>query len=132
MDSITEKAVTCSGALPMESPNSEKYAFNQHRLHRAVLPAANGISNAHALARIYALLIGDVDENGEKTKCLLSKKTLALATENVTPANEGDRIMFGLASNFSRGGFQVHGGIFNVPYEDGFGHKGELADIIRK
>ena len=125
MDLIIEKTITCSGAFPVESPNSEKYLFNEPRLHRAVLPAANGISNAHTLARIYALLIGDVNENGEKKTCLLSKKTLALATENVTPVNEVDRILFGMITSFARGGFQVHGDFFNVLGEDAFGHKGK-------
>ena len=127
---IAGKAMTCGGALPLESPNSVTYIFNQHRLHRAVLPAANGISNAHALARIYALLIGDVGENGEKKTCLLSKKTLGSAIENVTSANETDRVLFGLVTNFARGGFQVHGDFFNVLGEDAFGHKGELVMSI--
>ena len=127
MSPMTEKAFTCSGAFPMESPNSETYIFNTRRLHGAVLPAANGITNAHSLARIYALLIGDVSEHGEKKACLLSKKTLALATENVTPADEVDQILFGLKTNFSSGGFQVYNSYFDVLGEDAFGHKGELV-----
>ena len=126
MSPMTEKAFTCSGALPMESPNSETYIFNTRRLHGAVLPAANGITNAHSLARIYALLIGDINENGEKKTGLLSEKTLALATENVTTADELDQVLFGLKTSFSRGGFQVYNDFFNVLGEDGFGHKGEL------
>ena len=123
---MLEKAFTCSGAVPMESPNSETYIFNTSRLHRAVLPSATGVTNAHTLARIYALLIGDVHENGEKKACLLSKKTLMLATENVTPIDEVDQVLFGLKSIFSRGGFQTYGDVFNVLGEDAFGHAGML------
>ncbi|CAF1039951.1 unnamed protein product [Rotaria sordida] len=108
----------------MRSPNSNEFIFNQRRVHQAVIPAANGISNAHSLARIYALLIGDVNENGNKTTCLLSKKTLKLTTENMTPPNEPDRMLFGLSTKFSSGGFELHSDIFNLPGEDGFGHRG--------
>ncbi|CAF3110018.1 unnamed protein product [Rotaria sp. Silwood2] len=116
--------MSCSGAFPMTSPNSDESIFNERRIHQAVMPAVNGISNAHSLARIYALLIGDVNENGNKTACLLSKKTLKLATKNVTPANEHDQILFGLTTKFSRGGFGLHSDFFNVLGEDGFGHHG--------
>ncbi|CAF1432312.1 unnamed protein product [Adineta ricciae] len=124
MEPIVARTITCSGAFPMQSANSEAYFFNDPRLHRAALPAVNGIANAHTMARIYASLIDDIDENGQKKKCLLSKKVLALATENVTPENEVDQIMFGLASTFARGGFQLYDNMFNVLSEDAFGHKG--------
>ena len=124
---ITEKALTCSGACPLESPNNEPYLFNSPRLHQAVIPAVNGITNAHTLARIYALLIGDVNENGTKKACLLSKKTLALATENVTPAGEDDQVLIDSYSNISRSGFQVYNNFFKVLSEDSFGHQGKLV-----
>ncbi|CAF3927005.1 unnamed protein product, partial [Rotaria sp. Silwood1] len=123
MDHLTEKSMTCSGAFPLKVPNSGEFVFNQPRVHQAVIPAANGISNAHSLARIYALLIGDVNENSNTTACLLRKKTLQLAAENVTPPNEHDQVLFGLMTKFSRGGFEAHGDFFNVLGEDGFGHK---------
>ncbi|UJR17943.1 hypothetical protein I4U23_004842 [Adineta vaga] len=126
---MIERALTCSGAFSMQSPSDKNYQFNDPRLHRAVVPAVNGISNAHTLARIYALLIDDINENGEKKKCLLSKKTLALATENVTPKNEVDQIMFGLVTTFARGGFQLHDDFFNVLTEDAFGHKGAGGSV---
>ncbi|CAF3317622.1 unnamed protein product [Rotaria sp. Silwood2] len=115
--------MTCSGAFPLMASNSGEFVFNQPRVHQAVMPAANGISNAHSLARIYALLIGDVNENGNTAACLLSKKTLQLATENVTPPDEHDQALFGLMTKFSRGGFELYGDFFNVLGEDGFGHK---------
>ena len=132
MDLLTQNAITCNGAFTFASANSDDYVFNQPQLHRAVMPAANSITNAQALARLYALLIGDIEENGKKTTALLSKETLALATENVTPDGEPDRVLFGLTSSFARGGFQVYGSFFGVIGKDAFGHKGEFFnDILR-
>ncbi|CAF1059445.1 unnamed protein product [Rotaria sordida] len=125
LNPLVENTMSCNGAFPMRSPNSDEFVFNRRSVHQAVLPAANGISNAHSLARIYALLIGDVNENGKKTTCLLSKKTLKMATENVTPLNEVDQTMFGFTSKFSRGGFELYGDYFKVLGEDGFGHHGK-------
>ncbi|CAF3102955.1 unnamed protein product [Rotaria sp. Silwood2] len=127
MDRLTEKSMTCSGAFPLKAPSNWDVVFNQPRTHQAVMPAVNGISNAHSLARIYALLIGDVNENDTITKCLLSKKTLQSAIENVTPLDERDHSFFGLMTEFSRGGFELRGDFFKVLGEDGFGHKGELS-----
>ena len=130
MDPFIQNVMTCNGAFSLGSPNSDDYIYNQSRIHRAVLPAANGISNAQALARIYALLIGDIQENGESKKALLSKKTLACATENVTPNDEPDRVLFGLPTRVARGGFQLHGSVFHVLGEDAFGHKGMLSNSM--
>lgn len=130
IDPLAEMAMTCNGAFPVTSPNSNEFIFNEPRLHRAVIPAANGISNASSLARIYALLISDIQDKGEKTTCLLSQKTSQLATENVTPPNEPDRILFGLTTKFARGGFELCGDVFKVLGEDGFGHRGEISSDV--
>ena len=39
-----------------------EHGFNTPELHRAEIPAANGITNARSLARFYAGLIGTVDD----------------------------------------------------------------------
>ena len=122
----TLKAVTLSGAFPMAKPG-EEMLFNSARLHRAELPGANGITNAHSLASIYALLIGDVDENETKKKRLISEQTLTQAITNVTPAQQPDQILFGLPSVFGKGGFQLHDDYFNIFGDGMFGHKGKLC-----
>ncbi|UJR14585.1 hypothetical protein I4U23_001580 [Adineta vaga] len=99
---ITEKTITCSGTFPLNAPNSDEDIFNDPRMHQAEISAVSGITNVHILARIYARLIADVKEDNETKNCLLSKKTLALATENVTPNGDFSHVMSG----------------------DGFGHKG--------
>ena len=52
------KALTLSGAMMgfgAESP------FNTRAVHATEMPAANGITNARSLARMYAATVGDVD-----------------------------------------------------------------------
>jgi hypothetical protein len=120
-----EKALTLSGAFPIGQLDDNS-GFNSVRLHRAQMPAANGISNARSLARIYALLIGDIDENGTKKRRLLNEKTLAQAVTNITPPGEPDLSLFGLTSKFAKGGFQIYGDFFNVLGEGVFGHTGKL------
>ncbi|CAF4498108.1 unnamed protein product, partial [Rotaria sp. Silwood2] len=68
IDSAADKTLTFNGALPLEQ---SQMIYNESKIHRAELPAVNGITNARSLAKIYSLLIGDVHENGNVLKCLL-------------------------------------------------------------
>jgi hypothetical protein len=63
MDPETTKSFTCNGAF---IPKGSEILFNEPQVHRAELPAVNGITTACSLARIYALLIVHVTENGKK------------------------------------------------------------------
>ncbi|CAF1319330.1 unnamed protein product [Adineta steineri] len=119
--SQTDKALSLSGAFPLNSPY---IVFNEPRVHRAELPGANGITNARSLARIYSLLIGDINENGIKQKRLISEKTLQEAIENVTPADEPDLSWYNKPSTFSKGGFQIYGECFQIFREGVFGFSG--------
>ena len=107
--------------------------FNDPRLHRAQLPAVNGITNARVLARIYARLLSDVEENGQTLKCFLSDRTRAEATKDITPEGEPDRNWDNLPSTFSQSGFQTYGRCFNALREGIFGHCGKrfIAFIFR-
>ncbi|CAF2624732.1 unnamed protein product [Rotaria sp. Silwood2] len=109
MNSFTEKALTCSGAFPVEPQNTSDCFFNKTQLHQAEIPAANGITNARTLARIYARLMSDINED---------------ATTSVTPSDEPDRILFGVKSNFGKGGFQMYSDYFKAMGIGVFGHKG--------
>jgi hypothetical protein len=118
----TNKALTCSGAFPLGRPN---LIFNEPRCHRAELPAINGITNARSLARIYSLLIGDINENGKKQKRLVSEKTIMEAIKNVTPTGELDRNWYDMPTTFGKGGFQIYGECFNILGEGVFGFTGK-------
>jgi hypothetical protein len=99
--------------------------YNEVQFHRAEVPAVNGITNARCLARIYALLIGDIIENGKKQKRLLSEKILTEAIKNVTPTGEPDRNWYSMPTVFAKGGFQLYSEYFNVLGEGIFGHTGK-------
>ena len=118
----TIKAFTCNGAFPL---GKSKSIYNEPRLHCAELPSSNGITNARSLARIYSLLIGDIDDNGGKRKRLLSDKTLGEATKNVTPIGELDQNWYNLPTIFGKGGFQLCCEYFNIFGEGVFGHTGK-------
>jgi hypothetical protein len=126
MNLHTQKAMTCSGAFPVASQNNSDIFFNKTEVHRAEIPAANGITNARVLARIYARLIGDIKENGQKKQRLISEKTLLQAITSVTPVGEPDRILFGITSNFGKGGFHVYSDYFRALGTGVFGHKGKI------
>ncbi|MFD3651587.1 serine hydrolase domain-containing protein [Streptomyces cyaneofuscatus] len=69
--------------------------FDSPKVQAAELPASNGISTAHGLARMYAALIGEVD--GVR---LLTSETLASATKE--QAGGKDQVML-VPSRFSSG-----------------------------
>jgi len=75
------RALFLNGAFQVED------AFNRRDVHAAEVPAANGIGNAAALAKIYAATIGEVD--GVR---LLDQAVLDRARTTVTPENEPDQI----------------------------------------
>jgi CubicO group peptidase (beta-lactamase class C family) len=90
-------------------------SMSDPRLWQAQIPAANGLSNARALSRMYAACIGEVD--GVR---LLSPETLNAA---ITPNSEGiDRVLtyetrFGL-------GFQLPSASRPMSGPNCFGHYG--------
>ncbi|CAF1076736.1 unnamed protein product [Rotaria sordida] len=125
LDPLAEKTLSCSGAFPLGPyQNSSGIIYNEVQIHRAELPAVNAITNARSVARIYARLMGDINENGKNIERLVSEKTLAQAIENVTPVGEPDRTMPTIKTAFGKSGFQVYGEIFNVFGDTVFGHNG--------
>ena len=120
--------MSCSGAFPLEKLTS---ICNEARLHRAQLPAVNGITNARSLARIYALLIGDIDDGGQQAKRLVSETTLREATRDITPAGEPDVNWYNLPTTFAKGGFQTYGDCFQILGNEVFGHSGKIRRVTR-
>lgn len=59
-DSLAGKALTLSGSLAgLDDPGDTP--FNRRDFHAAEIPAANGITTARSLAKMYASTIGEVD-----------------------------------------------------------------------
>ncbi|CAF1937797.1 unnamed protein product [Rotaria magnacalcarata] len=119
-----KKALTLNGAFSILPENPNDLTFNKARLHQAEIPAANGITNARALARIYARLMSDINEDGQMEQRLISEKTLLQAIKSATPVNEPDLVLFGLKSDFAQGGFRLFDDFFKASGSCSFGHKG--------
>ncbi|CAF1364349.1 unnamed protein product, partial [Rotaria sordida] len=104
-------------------PYSELDGFNDPKVHQAEIPAANGITNARSVARIYASLIGDLDTS----KRLLNEMTIKKATKSNTPDNEPDQVLMNIPTIFGMG-FMTYGSVFNPLGPGTFGHNGEFHD----
>jgi CubicO group peptidase (beta-lactamase class C family) len=89
--------------------------FNERAFHAAEIPAANGITNARSLARMYAACIGDVD--GVR---LLQPKTVAAATRE---QSNGQDLVLGYETRYATG-FQLSFPFRPMAGEGSFGHYG--------
>ena len=89
--------------------------FNDRAFHAAEIPAANGITNARSLARLYAACIGEVD--GVR---LLRPQTLAEATRE---QSAGEDVVLGYETRFGTG-FQLAFPFRPMAGEGSFGHYG--------
>jgi CubicO group peptidase (beta-lactamase class C family) len=89
--------------------------FNERAFHAAEIPAANGITNARSLARMYAACIGEVD--GVR---LLEPQTVEAATR---VQSAGEDLVLGYETRFSTG-FQLSFPFRPMAGEGSFGHYG--------
>jgi CubicO group peptidase (beta-lactamase class C family) len=65
--------------------------FIDNRTYQAEIPAANGITNARSVARLYASLMDNIEDN--KYKRILNEEILKRATQSNTPGNEIDAVL---------------------------------------
>lgn len=89
--------------------------FNERAFHAAEIPAANGITNARSLARMYAATVGEVD--GVR---LISPETLENATR---PQSEGEDMVLGYETRYATG-FQLSFPFRPMAGDGSFGHYG--------
>lgn len=113
--SLGEKALSLNGAF---GPG----AFNKPEVRAAMIPGANGIGNARALATIYAATIGEV--NGVR---LITEETRRLAAASVTPEGEKDLIL-GHPTVFAKG-YMLDSTRNNYGGPGGFGHDGAGGSV---
>jgi CubicO group peptidase (beta-lactamase class C family) len=92
--------------------------FNNPEVRAAVLPAANGVTNARSLARMYAAVIGPVP--GGPAAPLLTPEQLAAAT--TTQTNGADKVLM-FDSTFGLG-FMTASPFTPYGTPGGFGHSG--------
>jgi CubicO group peptidase (beta-lactamase class C family) len=109
-------------ALQLNGAFSGDGTFNRRDVHAAEIPAANGITNAASLARIYAAMIGAID--GVR---LLEPSVLERARTTVTPAGEGDKCLI-MPTTFGMG-FMTHGQFTPYAGPGSFGHPGAGGSV---
>ena len=108
---VAWKALTVNGALTTGGEN----AFNTRAVHATEMPAANGITTARSLARMYAATVGPVD--GIR---LVGDATLGRATAEAV--NGPDAVLV-FPSQFGLG-FMRHGTLTPMLAASSFGHAG--------
>ncbi|CAF1184368.1 unnamed protein product [Adineta steineri] len=108
-----------------ESLNAMMNFFNDISSHEAEIPAGNGISNAYSIARLYSLLIGDVDHG--KYKRILNEQIMKLATKSNTPDGELD--LFSQTHTPFGMGFMLFDKTFPRLGRGSFGHLGTGGSV---
>lgn len=120
-ESVLGRALSCNGAL------AESGVFNTPEVRAAEIPAANGVTDARSLSRLYGSLIGPVeaDERFPAAPRVLAPETVAAASTCQTSGN--DRSLF-FETTFGLGfmttsPFSPYGG------PAGFGHAGAGGSV---
>jgi CubicO group peptidase (beta-lactamase class C family) len=105
------RALFLNGAFRLDD------SFNHRDVHAAEIPAANGIGNAAALAKVYAATMTSVD--GVR---LLTDDIRDRARATITPAGEPDLCLV-MPTTFGMG-FMTHGMFTPYAGPGSFGHSG--------
>lgn len=117
-------ALSLNGAFNTDAPAGgiATTLFNTREVHAAEIPAANAITNARSLAKIYAATLSPVD--GVQ---LLSDATREVARTTLTPADEADRCLL-MATTFGMG-FMTHGPFTPYSGPGSYGHFGAGGSV---
>jgi CubicO group peptidase (beta-lactamase class C family) len=115
-DSNGGRALTLNGAF------SDDGVFNTRRVHAAEIPAANGITNARSLSRIYAATLAPID--GVR---LIDDDVRDLARNTLTPTGEPDACLI-MPTTFGMG-FMTHGLFTPFAGPGSYGHPGAGGSV---
>ena len=114
------QALTLNGAFVVRG------GFNRRDMHAAEIPAANGISNAPSLARMYAATIGEVDGANGKVR-LISEAMMQRASAPITRPDEIDLCLM-RQTNFGMG-YMTPTALMPLSGPQSFGHSGAGGSI---
>jgi CubicO group peptidase (beta-lactamase class C family) len=109
-------------ALMLNGAFSGEGMFNRREVHAAEIPAANGITNAAGLAKVYAATLAPVD--GVQ---LLNDVVRERARQTVTPNGEPDLCLM-MATTFGMG-FMTHGTFTPYAGPGSYGHPGAGGSV---
>jgi CubicO group peptidase (beta-lactamase class C family) len=118
-DALLAKALGGAANMPLVGDG----VFNRPEVRAAVLPAANGVTNARSLARMYAAAIGTVP--GGPTGPLLAPEQVAAAT--TTQTSGPDKVLI-FDSTFGLG-FMTASPFTPYGTPGGFGHSGAGGSV---
>jgi CubicO group peptidase (beta-lactamase class C family) len=116
-DTLGGKALSLGGAFGV---TANQFTFNRRDVHAAEIPAANGITNARSLARMYSACIGEIDG----VRLLSSEVVERARTTRTSGADKclGFELSFGL-------GFMTAGPLTAMLGPGSFGHFGAGGSI---
>lgn len=110
------RALSLSGAFAADG------TWNRRDVHAATVPAANCITNASSLAKVYAATLGEID--GVR---LIAAPVRDMARAQVTPDGETDLCLM-MPTTFGMG-FMVHGPFTPYAGPGSFGHPGAGGSV---
>ena len=115
-ESNAGRALSLNGAFTVDG------AFNSREVHAAEIPAANGITNARSLARMYAATITPIDG-----VLLFGEAVRDIASTTVTPPGEPDACLI-MPTTFGMG-FMTHGQFTPYAGAGSYGHPGAGGSV---
>ncbi|MDO9173641.1 MAG: serine hydrolase domain-containing protein [Actinomycetota bacterium] len=122
IDMFMGPASNAGRALSLNGALSGDGLFNTRAVHAAEIPAANGITNAASLARIYAATLGPID--GVQ---LIDEATRDVARTTVTPVGEADACLV-VGTTFGMG-FMTSGMFSPFAGPGSYGHPGAGGSV---
>jgi CubicO group peptidase (beta-lactamase class C family) len=114
-DTLLSRVLTVNGALAV------KGGFNRRDVREAVIPAANGVSNAATIAAMYSATFVDTETPRGNVR-LLGDSVRERAATRVTPHGERDDVLR-METTFSMG-FMTPSAVVPFDGEGSFGHPG--------
>jgi CubicO group peptidase (beta-lactamase class C family) len=121
MDKILGPNTLGGKALSLNGAFSVAGGFNRREIHAAEIPAANGITNARSVAKMYAATMGEV-QGAHGPVRLVSPETMIAMSTTVTPRGEADLCLV-IPTSFGMG-FMTHNDFIPYSGPGTFGHPG--------
>jgi CubicO group peptidase (beta-lactamase class C family) len=122
MEAVMGPGTRGGRALLLDGAFAGEGTFNRRDVHAAEIPAANAITNAGALAKVYAATLGPID--GVQ---LIDAPTRDRARTQITPEGEPDLCLM-MPSTFGLG-FMVHGPFTPYAGPGCYGHPGAGGSV---
>ncbi len=115
--SLLMRSLTLNGAFGI---TPEDFPYNRQDVHGAQIPAANGITDARSLAKMYAAVVGEVEGVRLVTPATAKRAATAVAAGS-------DRVL--MVPTVFGAGFMCHCGFSPFLGSESFGHTGAGGSV---